>query len=278
LGSAVFNRSFILDLRFFNSIPLFCQINYHLKSMELLNQHVTIRKFKNQTVPQKLIESVLYSGTRASTTGNMQVYSVIVTQEEKRRQELAPLHFNQPVAVNAPVLLTFAADFNRFSKWCQFNSAEPGYNNFISFITATIDALLVAQNVCVAAENNGLGICYLGTTTYNAGEIITLLDLPKLTFPVTTVALGYPDENPGLTDRIPLEGVIHYEKYVDYNEARIRELYAYKESLDSMKQFVTENDKETLAQVFTDVRYKKKDNEFFSEKMLKTLKDQGFME
>lgn len=246
--------------------------------MELLNQHVTIRKFKNQTIPQNLIESVLYSGTRASTTGNMQVYSVIVTQDEKRRQELAPLHFNQPVAVKAPVLLTFVADFNRFSKWCRFNSAEPGYNNFISFITATIDALLVAQNVCIAAENNGLGICYLGTTTYNAGEIIKLLDLPKLTFPVTTVALGYPDENPGLTDRIPLEGVIHYEKYEDYTEARIRELYAYKESLDSMKQFVTENGKETLAQVFTDVRYKTEDNEFFSGKMLKTLKDQGFME
>ncbi|MGM0619619.1 MAG: nitroreductase family protein [Bacteroidota bacterium] len=245
--------------------------------MELLNNHVTIRNFKNQPVEPKLLESILYSGTRASTTGNMQVYSVVVTHDEDRKQKLAPLHFNQPVAINAPVLLTFVADFNRFSKWCTMNKAKPGYANFISFFTAAIDALLVAQNVCVAAENNGLGICYLGTTTYNAKEIINVLNLPKLTFPVTTVALGYPDEKPDLTDRLPLEAVVHHEKYTDYSEKNIREIYAYKESLAEMQQFVKDNNKETLAQVFTDVRYKEKDNLFFSEKMLQVLRDQGFL-
>ncbi|SHI71137.1 Nitroreductase [Tangfeifania diversioriginum] len=245
--------------------------------MEVLNNHVTIRKFKNKPVDPKLLESILYSGTRASTTGNMQVYSVLVTQEEDRKQKLAPLHFNQPVAVNAPVLLTFVADFNRFSQWCTMNKAKPGYANFISFFTAAIDALLVAQNVSVAAENNGLGICYLGTTTYNAKEIIDVLNLPKLTFPVTTVALGYPDEKPDLTDRLPLEAVVHHEKYSDYSEKNIREFYAYKESLTEMQQFVKENQKETLAQVFTDVRYKEEDNLFFSEKMLQVLRDQGFL-
>lgn len=244
--------------------------------MELLNKHVTVRKFQNKTVEPKLLESIIYSGSRASTTGNMQVYSVIITQDAKMKQKLAPLHFNQSVAVNAPVLLTFVADFNRFSKWCEMNKAEPGYANFLSFFTAAIDALLVAQNVCVAAENNGLGICYLGTTTYNAKELINVLGLPKLTFPVTTIALGYPKEIPNLTDRIPVQGIIHYEKYQDYTEAVIRDLYSYKENLESMKQFVKENEKETLAQVFTDVRYKKSDNEFFSEKMIQTLREQGF--
>ncbi|HKL34429.1 MAG TPA: nitroreductase family protein [Tangfeifania sp.] len=245
--------------------------------MELLNNHVTIRKFKDKPVDSNLLDSILYSGTRASTTGNMQVYSIIVTTDENKRKELAAFHFNQPVSKNAPVLLTFVADFNRFSKWCSINNAKPGYSNFISFFTAAIDALLVAQNVCVAAENNGLGICYLGTTTYNAREIIQKLGLPKLTFPVTTVALGYPDENPELTDRLPLKGIVHNETYTDYSEAQIKELYAFKESLESSEQFVKENDKETLAQVFTDVRYKEKDNLFFSGKMLEVLKEQGFL-
>lgn len=245
--------------------------------MEILNNHVTIRKFKAREVENSLLESIIYSGTRASTTGNMQLYSVVVTKDPGQREKLAPLHFNQPVAKTAPVLLTFVADFNRFSKWCRFNKAEPGYDNFLSFTTALIDALLVAQNVCVAAENNGLGICYLGTTTYNAGEIIKELELPKLTFPVTTVALGYPDESPGLTDRIPLKGIIHSEKYSDYSEQQIKDLYRIKEELESSKQFVRENNKETLAQVFTDVRYKKADNEFFSGKMLEVLKQQGFL-
>lgn len=245
--------------------------------MELLNRHVTIRKFSKRAVPDNLLDSILYSGTRASTTGNMQVYSIVVTRNEENKKRLAPLHFNQPVAVHAPVLLTFIADFNRFSEWCKINNAEPGYNNFLSFFTAAIDALLVAQNVCIAAENNGLGICYLGTTTYNAKEIIDILGLPKLTFPVTTLALGYPDETPELTDRLPLKGIVHNEKYEIYSESEIKSFYAYKENLELMKQFVKENNKQTLAQVFTDVRYKKTDNEFFSEKMLKTLQEQGFM-
>ena len=70
------------------------------------------------------------------------------------------------MVTEAPVLLTFCADFNRFNKWCLLNNAVPGYDNFLSFMTAAIDALLVAQTVCIAAEARGLGICYLGTTTY----------------------------------------------------------------------------------------------------------------
>ncbi len=246
--------------------------------MELLNKHVSIRRFTEKAIDETLLESILYSGTRASTTGNMQLYSVIVTRDSEQRNKLAPLHFNQPVAKTAPVLLTFIADFNRFSKWCELSNAEPGYNNLLSFTTAVIDALLMAQNVCVAAENNGLGICYLGTTTYNAKEIIDTLNLPKLTFPITTVAIGYPNETPELTDRIPLQGIIHHERYTDYSENAIRDLYAFKEGLVSSKQFVAENNKETLAQVFTDVRYKKADNEFFSAKMMEVLKEQGFLD
>jgi nitroreductase len=245
--------------------------------MEVLNKHVTIRKFKEQPVESETINSILYSGTRASTTGNMQLYSVIVTESAEKRNQLAPLHFNQNAAITAPVLLTFVADFNRFSKWCEYSETKPGYSNFLSFFTAATDVLLVAQNVCIAAENYGLGICYLGTTTYNAREIIEILNLPRLTFPVTTIALGYPDEAPELSDRIPLQGVIHNEIYKDYTKKQIQEIYAFKENLESSKQYVKENYKKTLSQVFTDVRYKEKDNIFFSEKMLDTLKLQGFM-
>ncbi len=245
--------------------------------MELLNRHVTVRKFKDKPIDKMLLHNIIFSGTRASTTGNMQLYSIIITQDQNQIQLLAPLHFNQAVAKNTHVLLTFVADFNRFSKWCEISNAKPGYNNFLSFFTAAIDALIVAQNVCIAAENAGLGICYLGTTTYNAKEIIKILELPKLTFPVTTIALGYPDETPELTDRIPLKGIIHNEKYMDYSVAQIQELYRYKESLESSKEFMKENDKDTLAKVFTDIRYKKGDNEFFSDKMLKTIEEQGFL-
>ena len=246
--------------------------------INVLKNHRTIRKYSDKNIDEVLLNEILEAGVRASTTGNMQVYSIVVTRDEEKKKELAPFHFGQPMITNAPVVLTFCADFNRFNKWCRQRNAEPGYDNFLSFMTAAIDALLVAQNVCVAAEAKGLGICYLGTTTYMADMIIEQLDLPKGVVPVTTVTVGYPDEDPQQTDRLPLDGVVHYESYKDYSAEDIGRIYAEKEAMEENKAFVKENGKETLAQVFTDVRYKKADNEHFSKVLLDVLRKQGFLD
>ena len=247
------------------------------EKMNVINSHRTIRKYTNQVISENLLNSILESGTRASTTGNMQVYSIIVTRDEEMKEKLSPCHFNQPMVKSAPVVLTFCADFNRFNLWCKARNAEPGYDNFLSFTTAMIDAILVAQNVCIAAEDKGLGICYLGTTTYMADNIIEILELPSGVVPVTTVTLGYPDEAPDLTDRLPLDAIVHLEKYTDFTESDIDRIYTEKESMDTSKQFVAENNVASLAHVFTDVRYKKDDNVAFSKKLLSVLKKQGFM-
>lgn len=239
--------------------------------------HRTIRKYKTDPIPDEILQYILEAGTRASTTGNMQVYSIISTTDDTIKEALAPCHFNQPMVKEAPVVLTFCADFNRFNKWCRLRNAEPGYDNFLSFFTAAIDALLVAQNVCVAAEDAGLGICYLGTTTYTAEKIIDILHLPKGVVPVTTVTIGYPDEFPELTDRLPLEAVVHSETYRDYSDSDIDKHYQEKELITIYQEFVKESNKESLAHVYTEVRYKKDDNILFSNDLLNVLKKQGFM-
>jgi hypothetical protein len=193
------------------------------------------------------------------------------------KRELLHLHFNQKMVMEAPVLLTFCADFNRFNRWCILRNAQPGYDNFLSFMTAAIDALLVAQTTCIAAESRGLGICYLGTTTYMAHKIIEVLKLPKGVVPVTTITVGWPAEHPEQTDRLPLEAVIHKETYSDYGNSDIERFYSEKEGRDDSRQFIKENNKTSLAQVFTDVRDKKEDNVYFSKMLLQVLKDQGFM-
>jgi len=245
--------------------------------LKTIIEHRSIRKYKSEAIPKEMLQKILYAGSRASTTGNMQVYSMIVSTQNNLKEKLYAAHFKQNMVTQAPVIITFCADFNRFTKWCTLRDAKPGYDNFLSFFTAAIDALLAAQNVALAAESFGLGICYLGTTTYMAQSIIDILALPKYVMPVTTLVLGFPDESPELTDRLPLEGVVHYEQYHDYNSDDIDNLYKEKENLELTKKLLIENKKESLAQIFTDNRYTKKDNEMFSKTLLEVLQKQGFM-
>ena len=245
--------------------------------LKTLTNRRTIRKYTDEDISKDLLYELLNAACRASTTGNMQVYSIIETREGEMKKKLAPCHFNQPMVEDAPLVLTFCADFNRFNKWCRQRNAKPGYDNFLSFMTAAIDAIIVAQTLCVAAEEKGIGICYLGTTIYTAEQIIDILELPSGVVPITTVTLGWPGEKPEQTDRLPLKAVIHKEKYCDYSEQEIDIYYAEKEAREDSKQFIEENNKFTLAQVFTDVRYKKEDNEAFSKLLLGVLKKQGFM-
>ncbi len=248
-----------------------------MEILQTILEHRTIRKYRSQAVPEIVLQKIIEAGVRASTTGNMQLYSIIITKEEENRKKIAPFHFNQPLVLQAPVLLTFCADFNRFNKWCSARKAVPGFDNFLSFYTASIDALLVAQNVAIAAESFGLGICYLGTTTYNADKLIEFFKLPKGVVPVTTLAVGYPDEEPELTDRLPVEAVIHDEVYKDYSNDDIDKIYKDKENLILHKKLIEENKTETLAQIFTEKRYTKKDNVAYSKSFLKVIENQGYM-
>ena len=205
--------------------------------LECMKNRRSIRKYTDQDIPESLLNELLEVATRASNTGNMQLYSVVVTRDPANKEKLAPAHFNQPMIT-----------------------------------------MLFAQSFCNAAEEKGLGICYLGTTAYNADQIIEALSLPRLVVPIVTVTVGYPAEPiPAQVERLPLAAVVQNETYTDFTPASIDALYSEKEALEVNKQFVRENNKETLAQVFTDVRYTKKNSEHFSEVLLKVLKQQGFM-
>jgi len=248
-----------------------------MDTLKTIMEHRTIRKYKNDAVPENILDQILEAGFRASTTGNMQVYSIIVSKGQELKEKLWDLHFKQDMVKQAPVILTFCADFNRFNKWCRQRKAEPGYDNFLSFFTAAIDALLVAQNCSIAAESFGLGICYLGTTTYMADKIAALLNCPEGVVPVTTLVVGYPDEKTERVDRLPAKGIVHREIYNDYSEKDIDEIYSIKESLPQTAELLKINELETLAQIFVQKRYAKKDNVFFSNQFLNVIRDKGFM-
>lgn len=245
--------------------------------MKTLSTRRTIRQYSDREVSDDLLNRLFSEAARTQTMGNLQLYSVVVTRSAEIKEKLSPAHFNQPMVKQAPVVLTICADFNRTSFWAKCRNAEPGYDNFLSFINAATDALLYTQTLCNLMDEEGLGYCYLGTTVYMPQQIIDILGLPKLVMPVATLTVGWPDEAPELSDRLPTESFVHQETYHDYLSMDIDKYYAEKENLEENLNFVKINHKETLAQIFTDIRYTRKDNEAMSKELVRTLVRQGFL-
>ncbi|MBR3373326.1 MAG: nitroreductase family protein [Bacteroidaceae bacterium] len=237
----------------------------------------SVRKYSDREVSDDQLRSLLQRAEQTQTMGNLQLYSVVINRSPEMKAKLAPAHFNQPMVEQAPVVLTFCADYNRCTKWCNERKATPGYDNFLSFLNAATDALLYCQTFCHLAEEEGLGLCFLGTTIYNAQQIVDTLQLPRLVMPVATITLGWPDEAPPVSDRLPLEAITHEETYKAYTAESINAFYSPKEELEENKQFVEINKKETLAQVFTDCRYRGDDCKVMSSQLLEVLKRQGFL-
>ncbi len=237
----------------------------------------TIRRYAAREIPDELLYGLLQSAEQTQTMGNLQLYSVVVTRDPLMKQKLAPAHFNQPMVTSAPVVLTFCADYRRTTLWCRQRKANPGYDNFLSFMNASTDALLYCQRFCDLAEEAGLGLCFLGTTVYQPEPIIDALKLPGLVMPVATITVGFPAEDGVVSERLPLEAIVHDEVYNDFTPERIDRCYAEKESLEVNRRFVEINHKETLSQVFTDLRYTKSDCEQMSVSLLQALRRQGFL-
>lgn len=253
--------------------------------IEAMHRHRSIRKYKPDQVPDELISSILAAGIRASSSGNMQTYSVIVTRDRTLREQLYQAHMAQSMVLDAPVLLTFCSDFNRMRRWLRLSDAPDNFDNFMSFMIGAIDAILVSQNVALAAESQGLGICYMGSTLANCDQIGRVLRLPANVVPVVGFSLGYPDEDPAPRDRLPLDGLVHAETYHDYSDERIREIYHERDvkgwerymSFPDLRRRVEEAGVENLAQIYTVVKYTRESHRRYSKKVLDYLAEQDFM-
>ena len=237
----------------------------------------TIRQYADRPVDDRLLNSLPTEAGRTQTMGNLQLYSVVVTRSAEMKRQLAPAHFNQPMVTQAPVVLTFCADYHRTTEWALRRGGHPGYDNLLSYQNAATDALLYCQRFCDLAEAAGLGLCFLGTTVYNPLSIIETLRLPALVMPVATITLGWPGEDPAPTDRLPLSAIRHDETYAPATDETIERDYAPKEALPENVEFVRINGTQTLAQIFTDIRYTAADCRAMSETLREALKHQKFL-
>ncbi len=247
--------------------------------LKAIKEHRSVRNFiENKPISDEQIAELIAAASRASTTGGMQLYSIIVSQSQEIKDALSPLHYNQPMVKKCSAVVTFVADTARFSTWCRQRGTEPGYDNFAWWVNATIDTLLAAQNFCTQAQEDGLGICYLGTTIYTTKEIIEILKLPKGVIPITTVVVGYPEGETGLTPRLPIEAVWHKETYQTPTHQEIEEYWAGIENSEQTAKLLQENKLENLAQIFTQRRYTKEQSLQISQSYFEALRQQGFID
>lgn len=202
-------------------------------TIDLLKSHRSIRKFKEQALPDGLLAEILSAGQSAATSSFLQGATVIRVSKPQSRAQLAAFAGNQPYVEKAAEFLVFCADVRRAGNCC-IKYDKPFSGDYTEhFIIATVDAALMAQNTVVAAEAAGLGICYIGGLRNNPRQVSDLLQLPKGVYPVFGLCLGYPDQDPEVKPRLPLSVIVKEEVYDDSEDAaviaeydeRVREYY-----------------------------------------------------
>jgi nitroreductase len=251
---------------------------------ELANAHRSIRSFTSQDIDDDLLNDILMTGLRSSSAGNMQTWSVIVTRDEANKGKLYKLHRQQIMVLEAPLVLTFCADVFRMREWVRVNDSRQSFDDFLGFLTGAVDAVIAAHSITLAAESVGLGICYMGTTWWAADQLIDMLELPKGVFPVTSLVVGYPAEDPDLRDRLPLDVIVHQEKYRRLSDDEIRQAHAEREqkawarynAVDSVRQKLAAAGITRVTDFYTsEFKYSKELHTHISQLLIKTLKDQG---
>ncbi len=187
-------------------------------TIELLKSHRSIRKFTDQPVSRELLEELILAGQGAATSSHVQAYTVIHVKRPENRERIAELAGGQGYVASCGAFLMFCADMKRPTEAAERTGARVVRGMTEQLLVATVDTALMAQNVAVAAESAGLGICYIGGVRNNPQAISDLLGLPDHVYPVFGMCLGYPAHEPDVKPRLPVEAVLKEDTYSDDRE------------------------------------------------------------
>ncbi len=181
--------------------------------LKLLTSHSSVRDFLAKSVDDDLLKELIQAGQSAATSNHVQAYTIIRIRDKDKRKQLAALAGDQQYVADCPVFLVFCADLNRLTTACQMNNETADNSSTETFIVATVDTALVAQNIMIAAESNGLGGVYIGAIRNHPREVCDLLQIPQHVYPVFGMCLGYPEQVNATKPRLPLPLVLHEDCY-----------------------------------------------------------------
>lgn len=197
-------------------------------TIETMLNHHSVRAYSDKPVDDATLFSILSAAQSAPTSSNQACWSVVVVRDEERRHELAKMTGSNQFITQAPVFLVWVADLSRVDRLAgAAKSPTEAFNYQEAIFLGAIDAILAAQNAAVAAESLGLGTCYVGGVRNGIEQISQYLDLPKYSFPVVGLTVGWPSANDTASTkpRMPLSGLVLEERYdVEAADSGIRTL------------------------------------------------------
>lgn len=190
------------------------------ETIKLMKAHTSVRRFKEQEIPQEDLNEILTAAPMASSWKNFQSYSVIVVRSQEKKDALFELVPQEAIRQSAAFLL-FVGDLNRAEKGARLHTDVFQPQGVEGLLITSVDAALAGQNALLAAESLGYGGVIIGLVRYKSVELAELFKLPDYTYPVFGIALGVPNQKHDVKPRLPLENVVFEEEYQEQSTEAI---------------------------------------------------------
>ncbi len=239
--------------------------------MNLQQKHCSVRKYKDEPIPEALLHSIIRSAQCAASTSFMQGYSVIRVTDPQARKTIAEAAGGQAWVEEAAEFMVLCADLYRVNEACGKVGLEEleGYTEH--FLGVMSDIGILAQNIVLAAESVGLGGVFIGGIRNDPQCIVDTLQLPERVFPAFGLCLGWPDQECEVKPRMPLSMILHTDRY--HKETVPADLESYDEVMEAYYRSRSENRKFSnwTAQIANTLQGKKRKH------MLGFLQEQEFL-
>ena len=190
------------------------------ETIKVMKAHTSVRRFKEQEIPQADLNEILTAAQMASSWKNFQSYSVILVRSQEKKDALFELVPQEAIRQSAAFLL-FVGDLNRAEKGAHLHTETFQPQGVEGLLITSVDAALAGQNALLAAESLGYGGVIIGLVRYKSVELAELFKLPDYTYPVFGIALGVPNQQHDVKPRLPLENVVFEEEYQEQSTEAI---------------------------------------------------------
>lgn len=197
--------------------------------IELMKSHASVRDYKDEQLTREQVEELVGAAQHAATSHFVQAYSVVWVTDPEKRRKLGELSKNTKQMEGAGAVFLMCADYNRLKHAVEMNGESIVFDQAENLLVAVTDVGLLAQNLVLAAESKGYGICYIGGVRNNMEKISQLVGLPEGVFPIYGLTVGVPDKTNEVKPRLPVEAILHEN---EYNEEKYEKIIpAYDETI-----------------------------------------------